>query len=416
MKVLVVFLGLALLGCNGITDAVYFNQMPHPPLKLIRNPYLQNSLSDSLTVAWKTSNAATSCFIEYYEYGQKPIRKKGVVERQRINTLNYVTLKNLEPGKKYFYRVYTNNELMHESDLNFFYTSETYNDTFSFITIADAGQPASWHGHCEESAREVMEFVKRPNLGLGLGDIVYPDGESELVDDNFFTPFQDVFANTPFFPVPGNHDHKSKLSENFKQEWMLPGNEQYYSFDFANTHFIGLDSGDDFGFTNCDEQMEWFENDLLCAQSKYDWIIVFLHHHGITCSYKGDENDVLRIYPLLAKYNVDLVLNGHIHSYERLKPMDSLGMVIPEFNNTEFVYPEIRNGFISVTAGTTGKLADAKYEEGDRSCLEKYIVKESNELSVVRVGIEKRKLNFELISSEDGSVLDHFTIDKSQSL
>jgi acid phosphatase type 7 len=400
-------------GCDGETEAEYYNNMTDPPLKLIRQPYLQNNLADSITIAWKTTNAAKSCFIEYGFDTGKMMKANGIIERQRINTMNYVTLKGLIPDKKYHYKIYTNDTLLDDDEGNFFYSSNTFKDSFSFFTVADAGQPPSWNGHSDETAERIIELEKLPNFGLGLGDIVYPEGESEKADAYFFKPFQQIFNHVPFFTIPGNHDHKSKLSKNFKEEWISPGNEQYYSFDFGNAHFIGLDSGDDFGFTDCDTQMEWFENDLQNAQCKYDWIIVFLHHHGKTCSYKGDENDVLRIYPNLAKYNVDLVLNGHIHTYERLMPMDSLGYALPQYKYNEFVYPEIKDGFISVTAGTTGRVSSSASQEDLTSCSDELVVRAINKLSFVYIQVEKRKLMFELISSETNKVLDHFMIDKS---
>ena len=92
-----------------------------------------------------------------------------------------------------------------------------------------------------------------------------------------FKPFQDVFKNTPFYPVPGNHDWYSDPEKNFEMEWRLPDNEHYYSFTYSNALFIGLDSskGD---FYNKEEQILWLKQTLAANKDKYDWTIVFLHH------------------------------------------------------------------------------------------------------------------------------------------
>lgn len=390
-----------------------FNEMENPPLLLLREPYLQNNFADSVTVVWKTTDAATSGYLEYIDIKNQSVRINANIEHQNVNTLSYVTVKKLSPNHRYYYKVYNNGQLMSDSKNNHFESAQSYRDKFSFLATGDIGQPPSWNGHCKETVNEMLKLESKPNFILGLGDLVYPEGSSLEADRNFFKPFAEILPCTPMYSVLGNHDHKSDIEQNFKQEWILPGNEQYYSFDYANAHFIGLDSGDDFGFSNCKDQMAWFEEDLKCAQGKYDWIILYLHHHGKTCTYKKDENDVLRIYSLLSKYNVDLVLNGHIHQYERLKPLDSLGVVIPEYANHEFVYPEMRNGFISVTAGTGGRVSHSKPENDMSECRKNKVVRFLEELSFVQVSIDKKVLNFNLVSSEDGSILDHFKIDKN---
>ncbi|HNP19968.1 MAG TPA: metallophosphoesterase family protein [Fulvivirga sp.] len=401
----------ALYGCDGETDAEYYNAMVDPPLKLIRSPYLQNNIADSVTIAWKTTKTAKSCYIEFGTGSSDMVRKVGIVEPQRINTMNYVTLHGLEPFEKYYYKVYTNETLLAEGEEYYFYSAQSVCDQFSFIAVADVGQPPSWHGHFDETMDQISKMKVKPDLGLVLGDIVYPDGESEKADDYFFKKAAPLMRNTPVFAILGNHDHKSPVDVNFKQEWILPNNEHYYSFDYGTAHFIGLDSGDDSGLYDKDNQLDWLENDLKEAQGKYDWTVVFLHHHGRTCSYKIQESDVIGMYPLFVKYGIDLVLNGHIHTYERLKPLDSLGNVLPAFSETEFVYPDIKDGFISVTAGTSGRPSSWE-PNGEGYCKEGIVTRAIHELAFARVEIDKQKLFFELISSENGDVLDHFTIDK----
>ena len=411
LGLLIIF--ISLLSCERESQESKYHRMEDPPLVLIRQPYLQCNFSDSVIVAWKTTNAATSGHIEYSIDGKTFIKKEAIVEHQTANTMSYVTIKNLKPNVKYSYRIFNNGELMSENPDNYFYSAESISNKFSFLSIADVGQPPHWNGHQDETAEQMFKIDPKPNFVLGLGDIVYPEGSSLEADRNFFDHFGQMFTNTPIYTVLGNHDYKSDIDKNFFQEWFLPGNKHYYSFDYGNAHFIGLDSGDDHGFYDEKNQFAWLEEDLVCAQDKGDWIIVFLHHTGRTCTSKAFETDVFKIYGLFAKYNVDLVLNGHAHTYERVKPLGANGNPIKELKDTELVYPEISNGFISITAGSGGRVSKSKGDFDFEACKNEYLVRAIDKLGFLSISIDGKILSSQFISSESGKVLDHFQINKN---
>jgi hypothetical protein len=98
------------------------------------------------------------------------------------------------------------------------------------------------------------------------------------------------------------------------------GSELYYSFDYANIHFVALDS---FLSSRLPDgpMLTWLRNDL--ASTEKDWIIAYWHHPPY--SFSGHHSDLegfsieMRQYavPILEEYGVDLVLCGHNHDYER---------------------------------------------------------------------------------------------------
>jgi hypothetical protein len=96
------------------------------------------------------------------------------------------------------------------------------------------------------------------------------------------------------------------------------GTEEYYSFDYANIHFIVLES---FYEENNATQHAWLTNDI--NSTDQDWIIAFFHHPPYTKgSHDSDsEQDLIDVRAnflnRLEAGGVDLVLNGHSHSYER---------------------------------------------------------------------------------------------------
>src|SRR5678815_5136290 len=106
---------------------------------------------------------------------------------------------------------------------------------------------------------------------------------------------------------------------------LASGTEAYYSFDFANIHFICLDSHD-LSRKPGDPMANWLKADL--EKAKADWLIAFWHHPPYTKgSHDSDkEKDMTEmrhdIMPIIESGGVDLVLAGHSHIYERSMLID----------------------------------------------------------------------------------------------
>ena len=358
-----------LCSCKRLTTkAEKINRMKNPPFELVRKPYLQTVFADSVSILWKTSNAAKSCYVFY---GKESLTAKadGKVIQQRINTMNEVTIKNLDLGQKYYYSIYTNDSLLASGRDYYFYTSPDSNkNKFSFYAMGDIGQPKYRGGFPDVTAYRIDHLPQRPDFGIGLGDIIYSKGESEVADKYLFGHMALINRNIPFYPTLGNHDWKVVPDENFKQEWKLPHNEHYYSFEYANAYFIALDSRNGSLFEE-KKQSLWLEQTLLEAQNLYDWIFVYLHHNGKTCTYKPNYEAVMNLYPLFAGCNVDLVLNGHAHTFERTHPYDAHGNVLEQYRSNITTYPAIHDGFIQITTGAGGKLHSTLNLKEDAECL-----------------------------------------------
>jgi predicted phosphodiesterase len=405
----IIFIATSILGwhlCSG--------QQTIP--QILRAPYLQTALADSVSILWKTASG-TSCKAMVRAENTTWRTATGTVAKAKYGYMNTVTIHGLQHGVRYQYRIFTDDqELLKKDSLDFISPVDTKRP-FSFFTAGDIGEPVGEGGKPDKMAVGITKLKERPNFGLLLGDIVYPNGESEGYDKHLFPYFRDVFARIPTFAVLGNHDWVVNPEENFLKEWKLPGNGHYYSFDYSNAHFIALDSknGD---FHEFDKQKAWLESDLRNAQGKYDWIIVFLHHNGISCTYKEDYTKVMELYPLFAQYKVDVVLNGHAHTYERLNPMDGKGMPIQKHINTPNVYRQ-PEGFISITAGSGGKLrgfgTDPTYYAPDpERCSHPKLVAFSKHLwAFMQIHIDGRQLWAEAIDTKDGSVFDYFRVVKN---
>ncbi|MBL3658439.1 metallophosphoesterase [Fulvivirga sediminis] len=384
--------------------------------KLLRSPYLQCAFKDSLTILWRTDSGEV-CHVEYRSSKQEQWKKTtGTTRTTNTEVIeNEVVIHGLVPNKKYEYKIFTNQKELLQNESLWFRSPLTKKDTaFTFFAVGDIGEPVDKGGTPDVLAKALEPHVDSLDFGLLLGDIVYPDGSSQRYDKNLFQYFTKVFPYVPTYALLGNHDWQ--LPDDFTKEWKLPHNEHYYSFEYGKTHFIGLDSkvGD---FYDYEKQVEWLKNDLKNRAKDTEWTIVFLHHNGKSCTYKKDYDHVVALYPVFEEAKVDLVLNGHAHTYERLNPMNSQGDPIQEYIGKTEAYHNPK-GFISITVGSGGKLrgigSDPKpFTPDPEHCRHPNLVAKANHLwAYLQLSIEGRTLKAKAIGSEKGDIVDEFTIEK----
>ncbi len=113
--------------------------------------------------------------------------------------------------------------------------------------------------------------------------------------------------------------------------------EAYYSFDWANVHFICLDS---FGSDRSEGGAMWRWAKLDLSSTTQDWIIAFWHHAPYSKGSRDSDVEVpmtemrKNFLPLLEDYGVSLVLGGHSHSYERT------GLIQGHYGSSESFDPQ----------------------------------------------------------------------------
>ncbi len=155
-----------------------------------------------------------------------------------------------------------------------------------------------------------FEFV------LMLGDNLYG---SERPND-YRRKFENVYRkllddNVKFYATLGNHDHPNqRLYEHFNM-----GGKEYYRFKKGDVAFYSLNSN-----YMDKSQVEWLQGELAKDNSK--WKICFFHHPPYSSGKKHGSDNQLRavVEPLFMSHGVDVVLAGHEHFYERLKPQKGI--------------------------------------------------------------------------------------------
>ncbi len=161
-----------------------------------------------------------------------------------------------------------------------------------------------------------------PELTMHLGDIEYYESAMDTWQlwDQVMRP---ILAKGAFFPAIGNHESETPDEyQNYTLRFFhgagFAGNDEYYWFENAGVYFFVLDTQDATDSTSA--QANWFAQQIVSVEQQpgYRFSIVYFHKPFVTCGDTGDD-PVARQYfePLFLLHKVPLVLQAHMHGYER---------------------------------------------------------------------------------------------------
>jgi acid phosphatase type 7 len=168
-------------------------------------------------------------------------------------------------------------------------------------------------------AQLVDELVERtPDLLLFSGDAV-TFGQLQPEWEEFFAVGEPLFAQVPVVSVHGNHDLNSI---NFYAQFAMPGDEENFSFDYGHAHITVVNDSPEQLADLSGSTKAFLQNDL-AAHAVARWKIVKHHRPVYSASLRHGSDTTLRAEwaPVFDQAQVDLVLNGHDHDYERSRPM-----------------------------------------------------------------------------------------------
>lgn len=201
-----------------------------------------------------------------------------------------------------------------------FCTARAPGDSFMFMSIGDTNPGLGDHLKNVQAAidKEPYDFT------VHAGDIQYYASGLETWA-YWFPALSPILSHGAFLPCIGNHE--SEKPDEYDEYYArffggagFDGTDGWYRFETGGVWFFSLDTEADLGAGST--QFKWFDKELTDAagQPGYRFSVVFLHRPLLTCgdtSQKDSERQDLT--PLFEKYDVKLVLQGHMHGYEHFE-------------------------------------------------------------------------------------------------
>ena len=416
--------------------------------EVVRGPYLQKGSPNAMTIKYRT-NTNTETKINY---GTSLGALTSTLSDNTLKSDHEIALTGLLPNTKYYYEIANNAGVYVPASSDMYFNTAPAIGTDQFVRAWILGDAGTGNLDQKNVRDQYYNYVAtsttNPNqtdMMLFLGDNAYDNGLDGEYQVGLFDIYKQQLKKTVAWSTLGNHDGYSANSNSqtgpYYDIFTFPtaaesggvasGTEAYYSFDYANIHFIVLESNT---LHDNATQIAWCTQDI--QSTNQDWIVALFHHPSYTKGSHDSDVDVqsinMRKYflPILEANGVDLVLSGHSHSYERsyfvnghyglsgsfdlnANTVGPNGKLSGKVDSLEGAYQkaEVENpGAVYITTGSAGKISggdlnhNAMYASLNQlgSCV----------LEVENDGASGQNLTVKFVN-DNGAVPDYFTIHKT---
>ena len=320
--------------------------------------------TSSRAVTWRTSKeiengvaqiseATVNANIEYnpktYNASVEKL-KLGQYPRNNSFSVNYhsVIFKNLKPNTLYAYRVGDGDKFWSEW-IHFKTAKKEYSKT-EFVFFGDSQNRLL--SHWSRVIRMAYQTAPNASFAIHGGDLV-DDAHRDYEWAEWFKAGGFIHSQWTNIPVLGNHEYWPLIAESEQQftsihwrpQFTLPVEEDLnknlhetvYTVDYQDVRIIVLNSN-----FNLNTQTKYIEEKLKTSTAK--WNIITCHHSIFSPALGRDFRYGRKNWkPLFDKYNVDLVLNGHDHTYARGH--------VPKIYEDDIVSNEIKTMYVTSVSG-----------------------------------------------------------------
>ena len=250
-------------------------------------------------------------------------------------------------------------------------------------SLAEPNFGAAGDWGCSSNTQSTVSNIRShnsPERVFGIGDYSYTSTPTCWLD------IIDPIKSRTRIAI-GNHEDES--SEGFSSYLSAFGlSKTYYSFTYGNVRVIVMDTDHD-SYSKGSSQYNFVISELQKAStdSNIKWIIVYMHKQMYTssntcssssCSNTGSDATNLRniYHSQFGKYGVDVVLNGHVHNFQRTYPIkyDSgspSSPIVTSSASTDYfdpygqIFALVGTGGVNIHA-LSGKSSWVKYQQDDR--------------------------------------------------
>lgn len=190
-------------------------------------------------------------------------------------------------------------------------------DSLHFAVIGDNGTGETPQYQIGEQMLNWYNRFRFPIVVM-MGDNIYGSDRPQDFIKKFEAPYKSLLdKGVKFYASLGNHDSRE---QRYYKLFNMDG-KLYYTFKAPaeDVRFFALESS----YMDQD-QLTWLEDELKKSSEK--WKIVFFHHPLYSSAMTHGSQLKLRatLEPLFVQYNVSLVLSGHDHAYERVRPQNGI--------------------------------------------------------------------------------------------
>ena len=237
---------------------------------------------------------------------------------------------------------------------------------------------------CRQARTAKLARSLEPDAVLALGDLQYESGTLRDFRGSYDKTWGRLLGKT--YPIPGNHEYRTPGARGYYTyfEDRQPGKPGYYAFNLGRWRVYALNSN--CGEITCGLQYRWLKRDL--AAKPRACSIFTMHHPRFSSGVEhGSDSDMARFFSIAVANDVEMVLAGHDHAYERFKRMRAGGAVD-------------KSGVMSFVSGAGGKSA---YDFGEVVKGSAYRL--SGRFGVLRLALSEDRFTFSF-RDIDGTVKD----------
>lgn len=444
----------------------------------IASPYLQigrQPSAQSLELVWHVADADAQWVVEERTTGTNVWQRIEATAFTRVavagvdpHRIYHVKFDKLTPGSTFYYRVMKNKAMVFEAEGK---APKSEKQPYRFVAIGDIGALTP-----DQKLLAVQAYKAKPDMMVIAGDIVYNAGLVSEYRTKFWNIYNSdketeqsapIMRSVPFVAAPGNHDILTRDLDRQPQAlayymfWDQPLNgpiapegsalvpvlkgsdankkafkdaagDAYprmsnFSFNYGNAHWLYLDSNPYIDWTD-KTLTDWIKADLESAKGA-TWRFVVFHHPGFNSSRAHFEEQQMRLLsPVFEGGNVDVVITGHVHNYQRTYPLtfalekqaDGANVRGGHAINGNWVLDNNYDGktvtkpkgIIYIVTGAGGADLYNPEQQDDKSSWQKFT---SNFISKVHsltvVDVDGKTLNFRQIAA-DGKEVDAFKVTK----
>lgn len=343
-----------------------------------------DSDTNSYSVTWHTNELLSSKVVLESSNNPSPVEITPYCDEGNGDYVNRAVFYDLDYAAEYTYKIVdSNNDTIYSSS---FKTYDNNSNELTFMHISDT-QDEEYNGEIwSKLMSDAYSHTDELDFIVHTGDMVQYGGDEEQWK-KMLGNVSDYVSSVPTMLTSGNHSYwsdytkgQSSIEYNHTTVNLPEQNTKkgiYYSFDAGDVHFAVLSSGDSESDGVGRKQREWLKTDLASTDKK--WKIVAIHNPLYSPGKYGsskDRNKVAlsqqkKLGEIFNEYSVDLVLEGHDHSFALTKPMNenneptNCEMVTKTINNKQaevFIKPSAPIYLMSAAGGNQNREVVDTYE------------------------------------------------------